>query len=47
MRADLHPFRTLLLGVSGWVNRHQQQIIEYLVEENRVLRGSRRTAEAV
>jgi len=33
MRADLHPLRALLLTVSGWVNRHQQQVIEYLVEE--------------
>jgi transposase InsO family protein len=31
---------------SGWVNRHQQAIIDYLLEENRVLRtvnGSRRS----
>lgn len=30
---------------SGWVNRHQQRVIEYLVEENRILRrkfGKRR-----
>ena len=35
----------LLLLFSGWVNRHQQAVIEYLLEENRVLRaanGSRR-----
>jgi len=38
MRADLHPIRTLLLTVSGLVNRHQQQVIDYLVEENRVLK---------
>ena len=25
-------------AVSGWVNRGQQQVIEYLVEENRILR---------
>ena len=28
----------LLLTVSGWVNRRQLDIIEYLREENRVLR---------
>ena len=28
----------LLLTVSGWVNRHQQCVIEYLQAENRVLR---------
>ena len=36
--ADLHPLRALLLTVSGWVNRHQQHVIEYLAEENRVLK---------
>jgi hypothetical protein len=30
--------RTLLVTLAGWVNRHQQQIIEYLVEENRILK---------
>jgi hypothetical protein len=24
---------------AGWVNRHQQHVIEYLIEENRVLKG--------
>lgn len=33
--ADIKPLRTLLLTASGWVNRHQQQVIEYLVEEIR------------
>jgi hypothetical protein len=28
----------LLLTVSGWVNRHQQDMIAYLIEENRVLK---------
>src|SRR3954453_3221661 len=41
----LDPFRFLLLAVSGWMNQHQLQVIEYLREENRVLReqlGDRR-----
>ncbi len=38
MRAELHPLRALLLTVSGCVNRHQQGVIEYLLEENRVLK---------
>ena len=38
MRAEYHPLQALLLTVSGWVNRHQQHVIEYLVEENRVLK---------
>jgi putative transposase len=38
MPADLSPLRLLLVTPAGWVNRHQQQVIEYLVEENRVLK---------
>ncbi|MCP4007333.1 MAG: hypothetical protein GY725_24380, partial [bacterium] len=38
MTADYFPLRALLLTVSGWVNREQQHTIEYLVEENRVLK---------
>src|SRR5918996_2976176 len=38
MTADLLPLRLLLLTLAGWVNRHQQHVIEYLMEENRVLR---------
>jgi hypothetical protein len=38
MRADLSPFRLLLVTFAGWINRYQQQVIEYLVEENRVLK---------
>src|SRR4030095_6563222 len=39
------PLAFFVLLFSGWVNRHQQAVIEYLLEENRVLRavnGSRR-----
>ena len=38
MTADLLPARLLLVTLAGWVNRHQQHVIEYLVEENRALR---------
>ena len=38
MATDIFPLRMLLLTVSGWVHRHQQDVIEYLVEENRVLK---------
>ena len=31
------PLRFVLLVVSGWVNRQQQEVIEYLQAENRVL----------
>ena len=39
------PLAFFFLLVSGWVNRQQQAVIDYLLEENRVLRaaqGSRR-----
>ena len=38
MKADTYPLQVLLWTVSGWVNRHQQDVIAYLVEENRVLK---------
>src|SRR5262249_45767862 len=34
----LDPFRFWLIAVSGWMNHRQLQVIEYLREENRVLR---------
>jgi len=37
MTAATHTLQLLLLTFSGWVSRHQQDVIEYLVEENRVL----------
>ena len=42
---DLFPLQLLLATFAGWVNRHQAQAIDYLVEENRVLKeqlGTRR-----
>jgi hypothetical protein len=39
MTADLYPLQVLLVTLAGWVNRHQQHVIEYLMEENRVFRG--------
>jgi putative transposase len=38
MPAELLPLQLLLVTLAGWVNRHQQHVIEYLVEEDRVLR---------
>src|SRR5215831_11254812 len=38
MRTRLDPFSSLVVCVAGWLNQKQQQAIEYLVEENRVLR---------
>jgi putative transposase len=41
----LDPFRFLLISLAGWMNQHHLQAIDYLREENRVLReqlGDRR-----
>src|ERR1700709_421367 len=45
MPMSLDPFHFLLISVAGWMNQQQQHAIEYLREENRVLRaqlGNRR-----
>jgi putative transposase len=39
MIADLTPLQVLLVTLAGWINRYQQHVIEYLMEENRVLKG--------
>ncbi len=38
MLNNLRPWYILLASLAGWVNHHQQRAIEYLQEENRVLR---------
>jgi hypothetical protein len=38
MRAEFYPLQVLLAGLAGWLNRHQQDVIAYLVEENRILK---------
>jgi putative transposase len=38
MTAEFLPLRLLLATLAGWINRHQQHVIDYLVEENRALR---------
>ena len=45
MASVLDPFRFVVIALSGWINQHQLLIIDYLREENRVLReqlGGRR-----
>jgi hypothetical protein len=42
---DASPLRFLLMLMAGWVNRRQLEVIDYLKEENRILRehvGGRR-----
>ena len=38
MRPALDPFSFLVISIAGWMNQHQQHVIDYLIEENRVLR---------
>ena len=40
-----HALQFLVLTFAGWLNRHQEDLIDYLREENRILReqlGGRR-----
>ena len=38
MKSLLQPWQLLILILAGWINRHEQDVIEYLRAENRVLR---------
>ncbi len=38
MSVSVSPLNFLPFTLAGWINRHQQGIIEYLKEENRVLK---------
>src|SRR6266852_6282074 len=45
MSRALDPFRFVLIAVAGWMNQRQLHVVDYLREENRVLReqlGGRR-----
>jgi hypothetical protein len=33
-----YTWHILLVALAGWMNRQQQEVIEYLKEENRILR---------
>src|SRR5215472_7318401 len=38
MRLAMDPFRLLLISLAGWLDQQQQDVIDYLQEENRLLR---------
>ena len=45
MAQVIQPWQVLLAALAGWINRHQQAAIDFLREENRILReqlGDRR-----
>ena len=35
---NVKRFYFIVVALAGWVNRHQQAIIDYLIEENRVFK---------
>ena len=39
MDAAIHPWTFLVVAVAGWIQRDQQAAIDYLLEENRVLKA--------
>jgi putative transposase len=39
MKSQFQPWQFLLLILAGWINRRQQDAVEYLIMENRILRG--------
>jgi hypothetical protein len=39
MTTVIQPFHLLVIALAGALNRHQQAAIDYLIEENRVLKG--------
>ena len=38
MKSQLQPCHLLLLILAGWINRRQQDAVEYLLTENQILR---------
>ena len=38
MSLFIQPFHLLVIALAGWINRDQQAVIDYLIEENRVLK---------
>ena len=38
MKMQTRPWTMLLMMLAGWLNRHQQDVIEFLKAENEILR---------
>jgi putative transposase len=38
MTPVIQPFHLIIIALAGWLNRQQQAVIDYLIEENRVLK---------
>ena len=39
MAYRIHPFHVIVIALAGWINRQQQAVIDYHIEENRVLKS--------
>ena len=37
LMAEIYPLQVLITSLAGWMNRRQGEVLEYLIEENRVL----------
>jgi hypothetical protein len=35
-RMSIHLWQFMVVAIAGWLNRQQQIVVEYLMEENRV-----------
>ena len=42
MNTGLAPWQFFVVAVAGWINRHQQDVVDYLISENRALKGQLR-----
>ena len=45
MRTVLQPWQILVAAMAGWLTRQQEAAVEYLREENRILKASSATAD--
>ena len=44
MARVIQPWQILLAALAGWINQQQQDVIEYLREENRLIERDRRVS---
>ena len=40
LMGEIYPLQLLVASLAGWMNRRQGEVLEYLIEENRVLKGA-------
>jgi len=47
MKSQPQPWHLLLLILAGWINRHQQDAIDFLLTENHILREKTTGSESI